>query len=601
MNITATYSPEDNKIRLRARERLPKELYDRVRAAGFIWAPRQELFVAPAWTPEREDLAEELAGQIDDEDTSLVERAEERAERFEEYGEKRAADAERAHAAVSAIADNIPLGQPILVGHHSERRARKDAERIRNGMTKAVHLWETSKYWEQRAKGALAAAKYKELPGVRHRRIKGLEADERKHLKERERAMGFLKAWHHERWLAHVRNRLAYERAMLDEQGGLAADRFDLQPGGRVLWRDKWYPIVRVNRANGRINSVSAGSYRAIRIEEIRDYQPPSEGDVEKVKKATKLPPITNYRPATGRVLEMPKAEFDRLRKFQAAYYYRVAESEKHGAHRVPLRYLGGEPCHIFITDAKLVEPPPPTKKPADVVALAPETDVPTMLATLEARAERRANAPEPTKFDALKESLRKGVAVVPVSTPHLYPTPPELVDRMMAAADVREEHRALEPSAGTGNLLRPLLAAADEVVAVEIAPHLAAPLKELAKASDCPRERVFCGDFLDFTAEQLGGMFDRVVMNPPFNDGADMTHIQHALSMLRPGGRLVALCANGPRQQDFATKLGDTRSGLLVSITPMPDDSFKAQGTSVRVAMLVVDRLADAKEIAAQ
>ena len=37
--------------------------------------------------------------------------------------DKRAADAERAHAGVNAITDGIPLGQPILVGHHSEKRA----------------------------------------------------------------------------------------------------------------------------------------------------------------------------------------------------------------------------------------------------------------------------------------------------------------------------------------------------------------------------------------------------------------------------------------------------------------------------------------------
>nr|WP_130953837.1 DUF3560 domain-containing protein [Klebsiella pneumoniae] len=31
-----------------------------------------------------------------------------------------------------------PLGQPILVGHHSERRARRHAQKIENGMKRAV-------------------------------------------------------------------------------------------------------------------------------------------------------------------------------------------------------------------------------------------------------------------------------------------------------------------------------------------------------------------------------------------------------------------------------------------------------------------------------
>ena len=141
MSYTATYSPEDNKLRLYSSTRLDRKLYARVRGAGFIYAPKQELFVAPMWTPEREDLLIELCGEIDDEDTSLVERAEERADRFVDYKDKRISDAERAHEAVSRIADNIPLGQPILIGHHSERHARKDAERIENGMRKTVKMW----------------------------------------------------------------------------------------------------------------------------------------------------------------------------------------------------------------------------------------------------------------------------------------------------------------------------------------------------------------------------------------------------------------------------------------------------------------------------
>src|SRR5580658_10306923 len=118
-SFTATYSPDDDKIRLYATTRLDKERYERVKAAGFRWAPKQDLFFT-VWNPRAEDIAIELAGEIDDEDKTLTDRAAERAERFDGYQEKRAAEAGRAKDAVSAIADNIPFGQPILVGHHSE-------------------------------------------------------------------------------------------------------------------------------------------------------------------------------------------------------------------------------------------------------------------------------------------------------------------------------------------------------------------------------------------------------------------------------------------------------------------------------------------------
>jgi hypothetical protein len=172
---TATYSPDDNTLRLYASTRLSPDDYARVKAAGFRWAPQQDLFVAPMWTPGREDLLLALAGEIDDEDTSLTDRASDRAERFDHYHDRRLQEAERTHAAVSALADGIPLGQPILVGHHSERRARRDAERIQRGTLKAVQLWRTSEYWTRRAAAALRHAKHKERPDVRARRIKTLE------------------------------------------------------------------------------------------------------------------------------------------------------------------------------------------------------------------------------------------------------------------------------------------------------------------------------------------------------------------------------------------------------------------------------------------
>jgi hypothetical protein len=263
---TATYSPQDNKMRLYASVRLDPETYAEFKKAGFSWAPKQDCFVAPMWTPQREDLLLTLVDFIEDEDSTTEERAAQRAERFENYSEKRAADAERAYAGVQSIADNIPFGQPILVGHHSEKRARKDAERIENGMRKTVKLWETSEYWQHRAAASIRHAKYKEKPDVRFRRLKGLQADARKYERYIQEAMEHLSffqkedltfekavqylnynhvmtgLWsaltggkitlaeavakvceksektisHYKRWALHTENRIAYETAMLD-------------------------------------------------------------------------------------------------------------------------------------------------------------------------------------------------------------------------------------------------------------------------------------------------------------------------------------------------------------------------------------------------
>lgn len=82
---------------------------------------------------------------------ALRQRAESRAERFGGYAASAEANSERAFKAVHEIADNIPLGQPILVGHHSERHARRDAQRIEDGMRKGIDEADRAAGWKGRA------------------------------------------------------------------------------------------------------------------------------------------------------------------------------------------------------------------------------------------------------------------------------------------------------------------------------------------------------------------------------------------------------------------------------------------------------------------
>ena len=55
---------------------------------------------------------------------------------------------------------------------------------------------------------------------------------------------------------------------------------------------------------------------------------------------------------------------------------------------------------------------------------------------------------------------------------------------------------------------------------------------------------------------------------------------------MLKPGGRLVALCANGSRQNAALRPLVDASKG---DWEDLPADSFKAEGTGVSVALITL------------
>jgi len=648
--MNATYSPEDNKLRLYAATRLDEATYQRVREAGFRWAPRQQLFVAPMWTPHREDLLLALCGEVGDEDTSLVERAESRADRFSNFSAKRAQDARVARDAVSSIADNIPLGQPILVGHHSERRARKDAERIESGMRHAVSMWETSQYWRERAKGALRHAKYKERPDVRHRRIKRIEADRRKQAREIERLANLVKVLGNEtltydevmdfvsstslfdlrdalvrapeafleacakqaaasrryiaqceRWLCHFDNRLAYERAMLGEQGGAASERFaNIAVGGHVKMGAEWYLVKRINRSNRAVCSVTVNAkYVPVRgIEEVEDYRAPSADDAKAAQAANKKPPLCNYpgegfEHLTSVEWNATHADYKGSRELgQGAVRpggYRPdvkasdAQSVGFARHRVRVIVRRGALVPVFLTDKNRKEPEPAT---AEANEPAPRQQPP--VAVVERGAARdyavaprdAAGVAEGEDFAKLREQLREGVQVL--AAPQLFPTPVALAERMVGLADIGPTHDVLEPSAGSGNLLRAVQALPDGVrslTAVEIQPALCESLQAAGGAE------VVCADFLTWN-EGTRHTFDRIVMNPPFVKASDIKHIIRAYWMLRAGGRLVGLCADGPRQQDPLRDFVE-RSGGVWEV--LPAGTFSEAGTQVRVALVVM------------
>ena len=530
MIFTATYSPEDNKLRLTASSRLDTETYNRVKAAGFSWAPRQGIFVAPMWTPSREDLAMELAGEIGDEDTTLVDRAEERAERFEDYSESRLADATQARATVKSITDHIPFGQPILVGHHSERRARKDVERIEGNMRRAVKMWDTAQYWQSRAEGALRHAKYKERPDVRYRRIKGLEADVRRVIasytpQDSNRIMQqrwnagpdapkIAHAWcgqarggrwvpvedlprleaGSQRWLNHYNNRIAYERAMLGESGGLVGQQQEIQVGGRVLTRDEWVTVLRVNRKDGQICSVrtSAKYCSLCSVEDIKDYEAPTEEHAAKVADAMKKPAICNY-PGEGFYTcteeEWKKigTEYKSTRTIEAtattaAHRVRVAISfrlHKPANYTPPTTETGKWSEHhsypyVYITDGKRKDPPAAALATSAPVARVIQPNEPVLRPAAARPAFNQEVQFTRASIDEIRDALKTGVQVVAV--PQLFPTPPELAARMVELAEIEPGHRVLEPSAGTGNIVEPVFnnTMHGELVAVEINADLA-------------------------------------------------------------------------------------------------------------------------------
>lgn len=535
---TATYSLSDDKIRIYTLARLPKEVYDRVHSLGFTNAPRQGFFFQ-TWTPGREDLALELCGDIEDEDTTPAERAAARSERFAVYSAHAGERAASIRSNVEQMTDGIPLGQPILVGHHSQKRAEKVAEKIENGLRRAVDEYKRADYWEYRAASVLAHAERRERPDVVFRRIKTLEAALRKHQREIKMSASSVswvlsdfihgnmgKSWgtdfvdlsdeektvatqylkmvaanhknHAERWIEHLQNRLVYERAVYADSAGVVADRKPLEVGGAVLEYDTWAKITKLNKRNGEIISVvtePTATWRSrdvIRIDRIQGIK--------------------------------TKAEFE--------------------GEGITLADLSSLPAYI-----------PPAEKP----------------------------------WKALENVKVEAVGNVP----DLFPTPNEIIDLMFEA--VPPVGVCLEPSAGTGAIverLRKLMAhdGVTDLYFIEKDMRLVQALVD--KGFEMAEE--MCFDFMEYK-EPIGlgkPGFDRIYMNPPFSNNQDVFHVCHAYELLAPGGAMVAIMSEHPffatdkTSQQFRAWLALVAGG---ESEKLPEGSFTASGTGVNTRMVTI------------
>lgn len=83
-----------------------------------------------------------------------AERKEARIERLESRAAKAQGESTAAYHEARSIMDHIPAGQPILVGHHSERHHRRDLDKIDRSMRKSVEADEKASYYAGRAEAA---------------------------------------------------------------------------------------------------------------------------------------------------------------------------------------------------------------------------------------------------------------------------------------------------------------------------------------------------------------------------------------------------------------------------------------------------------------
>ena len=269
----ATYNITNDKLQVWFDDRLSPEEYASAKRCRFVWWPGRKCFAAK-WNTEAEDFILARGIQIDEDDTP--DDVEARVERF-------AARAEDASESADASADYLANRA------NTARRQERAAASVERSLSEAEH-------WNNRIAASIRHAAFKERPDVIARRIKVLEAEERKAKKNAttEEAARWLNLSAYvkkdengadvinpetgrkvldrdaiaaacapeinraTRWADHVGKRLTYERALLEAAGGIIVQHAKPQKGGAVFVHQfnvngVWCEIVRTGTAKIRV------------------------------------------------------------------------------------------------------------------------------------------------------------------------------------------------------------------------------------------------------------------------------------------------------------------------------------------------------------
>ncbi|MCC3767276.1 DUF3560 domain-containing protein [Streptomyces sp. UNOC14_S4] len=231
-------------------------LADRFRAAGF------EATVTIDET-DRRSFAEAEADR--------VQQAEDRATRFGRYADNAATRSEAAWKRGHEISERFHMGQPILVGHHSEPRARRDHKRMDSAMHTSISERDKAGYWADREKAAAGYEQFRRNPARTLRRIDKLRAELRavEKWQRGESAHGYTQNINNpdtrqELEIQHkeLSEEIAYWQDVIKEaeQNGFKIwSRADFQRGDYAQAGGKWWEVLRVNTKSLTIPHIHIG------------------------------------------------------------------------------------------------------------------------------------------------------------------------------------------------------------------------------------------------------------------------------------------------------------------------------------------------------
>lgn len=159
------------------------------------------------------------------------------------------------------------------------------------------------------------------------------------------------------------------------------------------------------------------------------------------------------------------------------------------------------------------------------------------------------------------------------------FTTNKNLLNRLLELADIQENEKVLEPSAGIGCI-------ADEIKKYTKNIDVCEYMFSYAELLELKGYKVTANDFLTYNKINF---YDKVVANVPFSD--EQRHIKHIYNVLKDGGKAVIITSNhwtfagDKASQEFRNWL----SNLTYEVYDVPEKSFEF--TNVSAKILVIDK----------
>jgi hypothetical protein len=193
---------------------------------------------------------------------------------------------------------------------------------------------------------------------------------------------------------------------------------------------------------------------------------------------------------------------------------------------------------------------------------------------------------------ELIRVALESG-EVLDAREAQFFETPRKLAIDLAWFVNPQPGQRILEPSAGKGALVRAALSHCPGALV-----DCVEPFPDNRKELERQGFKLIGDDFMWMrppgNASPHGiavpHLFDGCLLNPPFSRRQDIIHITHALSFLKPGGKLAAIASAGVRYRDdrLAKDFRQLLAANSGTVTDNPAGSF-APATLVNTVMITM------------